>query len=48
MRCALPAFVGRFPDFTLTGTPSLMPNSQTRVLGALAANLTTAPAPVQL
>lgn len=48
MRRALPAFTARFPNFTLTGEPSLMPNSQTRVLGALAANLTAAPSPVQL
>jgi cytochrome P450 len=48
MRRALPAFIGRFPNFTLTSEPSWIPNSQTRVLGALAANLTTAPTPVQL
>jgi cytochrome P450 len=48
MRRALPAFVGRFPNFTLAGEPSWIPNSQTLVLGALVANLTTAPTPVQL
>jgi cytochrome P450 len=48
MRRALPAFAGRFPNFTLTSKPSWIANSQTRVLGALAANLTTAPTPVHL